>query len=204
MTYLQLGQYVYCHMKPTDGSIFYIGKGTGNRAFISGRRNAHWKNTVAKHGGFIPKILAAGLTHEEAYNFERRIVVGLRLQHGVKLANLTDGGDGGFNPSTETREKMRDKKLGRKLTEEHKNKIAEANRRRAYTKGYKLNLTDESRIARAERTKNQIWTEDRKRKISEAKIGTPHSDETKIKISLAKKGKPWTEARKAAQQLRGQ
>lgn len=202
MTYLQLGHYVYSHHKPDDGSVFYIGKGSGNRAYTYGNRNKYWKNTVAKHGGFEVHILASKLTANEALNFERIVITKLRENEKVKLSNLTDGGDGSYNPSDETREKMRLAKIGRKLSSEHKNKISEANKKRQYKLGYKLKLTDESRIHRKNLTKNQIWTEERKKKISEAKFGYTHTDETKQKISDSKRGKPWTEARRIAQQQR--
>lgn len=202
MTCLQLGHYVYSHHKHDDGAVFYIGKGSGNRAYTYGNRNKYWKNIVAKHGGFKVHILASKLTSNEALNFERIVITKLREDKKIKLSNLTDGGDGSYNPSIETREKMRIAKIGKKLSSDHKIKISEANKKRQHKRGYKLKLTDESRLHRKNLTKNQIWTDDRKKKISEAKLGYTHTDETKQKISDSKRGKPWSEARRIAQKQR--
>lgn len=61
--------------------------------------------------------------------------------------------------------------IGRKFTEEHKQKISIAHIGQHYNKGI-------------------IITEEHKRKISEAKIGKPCSEETKRKISETLKGHP--------------
>lgn len=190
MTYLSIdvAHYVYCHIRPDTNSIFYIGKGSGKRLTGRQQRSLHWKNIVSKCGGFKAEIIASGLTENEAYSFERKLIQSIREQTDIKLCNLVDGGKGGsFNPSQETREKQRLAKLGGKHTEEHKNKIAEANKRRVYKKGYKINLTEEGRKLRSEIARNQIWTEDRKNKISAAKMGHVVSAETRRKISETKK-----------------
>lgn len=90
----------------------------------------------------------------------------------TKGYNLTDGGEGtlGYVPSEETREKMRNKKIGRKLTKEHREKIAEANKGRVFTK--------ETRAKIGEKSKGrQTWlgkslTEEHKEKLSKTKAKT--------------------------------
>ena len=42
--------YVYVHRTADTGRIFYVGKGTKNRAWTKGSRNLHWRNIVNKHG----------------------------------------------------------------------------------------------------------------------------------------------------------
>ena len=42
--------YVYVHRTADTGRIFYVGKGTKNRAWTKGSRNLHWRNIVNKNG----------------------------------------------------------------------------------------------------------------------------------------------------------
>ena len=45
--------YVYSHSKESDGSVFYIGKGTGSRAWDFKKRNEYWKRVAAKYGVIV-------------------------------------------------------------------------------------------------------------------------------------------------------
>jgi len=103
--------YTYAHTKP-DGTIFYIGKGTGNRAWKKSNRNRHWSNIVNKHGRFEVEILANWSTEQEAFEHEALLIFCFRKM-GYVLANMTNGGEG---------------ISGLKLTEEHKRKIGDAHR----------------------------------------------------------------------------
>lgn len=94
--------YVYLHRKKSNGQVFYVGKGHGNRAFDKYKRNAHWKNTAAKHGYTID-IYQDGLQEWYAFELEQNLI---SLYGRENLCNMTDGGDGGLNPSFETRIKM--------------------------------------------------------------------------------------------------
>ena len=85
------------------------------------------------------------------------------------------------NKSKETKEKIRQKAIGRKLSEEHKRKLSEVN------KGKKL--SEETRRKLSESRKGKKFSEEHKRKISEAKKGKKFSEEHKRKISEAKKVK---------------
>ena len=48
--------YVYAHRKATTGEIFYIGKGTGRRAWGTIDRNPFWQAVARKHGFTIEII----------------------------------------------------------------------------------------------------------------------------------------------------
>jgi hypothetical protein len=100
---------VYAHLKPT-GEVFYVGKSSTKTQrhldFKPKRHSTLYNRTVEKYGTPTVQILASGLTEQEAFNFEKLVIKKLREQ-GVVLANLTDGGEGLCNPSTETRAKLR-------------------------------------------------------------------------------------------------
>jgi hypothetical protein len=125
--------YVYCHFRNDSNTVFYVGKGQKRRAYSTQRRNPYWYSVVNKAKGFKVEIVAKNLTEKEALNYERVLISALREQYPDTLCNLTDGGDGVFNPSEETRAKQRAAKVGKKLSEEHKQKIAEAGKNRIVT-----------------------------------------------------------------------
>jgi hypothetical protein len=101
--------YTYAHTKP-DGTIFYIGKGSKNRAWKKTKRNQHWKNIVAKYEIYGVEILANWNTEKEALDHEI-LLISCFKDMGYKLANMTNGGEG---------------TSGLKLTIEHKQKISDA------------------------------------------------------------------------------
>ena len=43
-----MNYYVYEHWRLDTDTCFYVGKGSGNRAYKTVGRNCHWKNIVAK------------------------------------------------------------------------------------------------------------------------------------------------------------
>ena len=125
--------YVYCHFRNDNNTVFYVGKGQKRRAYSTQRRNPYWQNIVNKSQGFKAEIVAHNLTEKEALNYERVLISALREQYPDTLCNLTDGGDGVYNPSEETRAKQRAAKLGRKLSDNHKQKIGASSKNRIVT-----------------------------------------------------------------------
>lgn len=114
--------YVYLHLKP-DHSVFYVGKGTGKRAWSYYLRNQHWKYIVNCHG-LIVEIYADNLTEEKAFSLEKELIKHYRTTG--RLANVTDGGGGVSGshvnlgvPKTEAhKQKMRLASLGKKQKKE--------------------------------------------------------------------------------------
>ena len=86
--------YVYLHKRLTDGSVFYVGKGSNQRAwdFSESGRNPYWHNTYNKYG-IIVQILYDNLSEQEALDLEVDTIYILK-QFNQKLTNLTDGGEG--------------------------------------------------------------------------------------------------------------
>lgn len=103
-------------------------------------------------------------------------------QIGADLVNSTSGGGGLFNPSPETREKLRQKSLGKKLSEQTKAKIRAARASQI--------TTEETREKMSSSRMGHSVSQETKNKISMANKGSIRTEESKIKMSLAKKGKP--------------
>lgn len=82
--------YVYAHHKKSDGSLFYIGKGTGGRARSPGGRSIYWRRIAAKHGRTI-RMVKKDMPEQCALSLERALIAA----HGRgNLTNLSDGGEG--------------------------------------------------------------------------------------------------------------
>jgi len=176
-----LSHYVYSHIRPDTGDVFYVGKGSGNRCNSKSKRNNYWENIVNKCGGFTSQIIALNITEQEAYNFERLLIQAIKDQTDIKLCNMIGGGRGGsFNPSDEVREKQRNAKLGIKLSEERRKKIGDIHR------GMKRSEDTKQKISLA--LKGKTRTKETIEKIRAIRTGTKASDETKLKMSLSRKG----------------
>lgn len=159
--------YVYLHVKLTNGEPFYVGKGSGRRAFNKHNRSVYWKRIVDKYGYDII-FLEDNLTEEESFELETYWIMRIgRIDLGSgTLINYSDGGYGGTR---------------RKLTEEHKRKLSEANKGQvSWAKGVKK--SDET-----------------KKKISLSRIGTKGHRKGK----MFKKGQiPWNKGKKMSEESR--
>lgn len=139
--------YVYLHKKP-NGQIFYVGKGTKDRAWDKHNRNQHWKNVVAKYG-YDVTIFLDNISEEKAYSVEEDLIEAIGLDN---LVNIAKGGKGVMT--------------GRKFTKEHRANMSKARR--------KWKMSKESIRKMAESKKGSIpWNkgiprrEEAKKKMSE-------------------------------------
>jgi len=141
--------YVYRHIRLDKNEPFYIGIGTSkyyNRAYRSKNRNNLW-DKIANKGGYEVEILMDNLTWEQACEKEKEFILlygRINISTGC-LANLTDGGEGATNIV---------------ISKEHREKVAESNRRRVFTK------EDRERISISR--KGRKMSEESKKKISNA------------------------------------
>lgn len=106
--------YVYAYIRE-NGSPYYIGKGTGRRAYQKNKKTHKFVN-VPKKEKII--ILFNNLTEEFALKKEKELILkyGRKIDGGI-LVNITEGGEKGF-PCMK----------GKKHTEESKKKMSESHK----------------------------------------------------------------------------
>lgn len=200
--------YVYCLRRPDKEDMlwpgadqpFYVGKGRVNNGRIKDhRREAEqlrhkpgpkslkiniihklWKNEL----DFTEEIILGGLTEREAFELEiTTIELYGRINLGTGcLANLTDGGEGGYGKiiSEETREKLRQLATGRTPSEETRQKLIESHKGKVHL--------EETKRKMSKAHKGKPKSEEHRQKM----IGHSTSDETKHKIGDSNRGKePW-------------
>lgn len=129
--------YIYAYIR-SDGTPYYIGKGSKQRAW-----SRHDTIQVPKDKSKIV-IMEYGLTEVGALALERRYIrwYGRKdLGTGI-LRNITDGGDGS-NPSIEVRKKISESNRNRIWSIETKNKMSAARIGNKYASGEKINETFE-------------------------------------------------------------
>ena len=104
--------YVYEHWRPDTDLPFYVGKGSGQRAYRlrDKHRNPYHQNVVRKLSTLglciEVRLVAGGLSEDEAFSLEKERISFWKA-NGIELTNQNEGGEGGRNPNAETREKIR-------------------------------------------------------------------------------------------------
>lgn len=97
--------YIYRHIRPDIGQVFYVGKGKNRRNFYNYERahqphkNPIWQRIVAKCGGrYEVEIVMEFETAEECVRKEIELIrlYGRTDQKCGMLCNLTNGGEGGY------------------------------------------------------------------------------------------------------------
>ena len=167
--------YIYAYIR-SDGSPYYIGKGTGRRAFKDTSRIVPPPKDKSR---II--IMENNLTEVGALALERFYIrwYGRKDKNTGILRNRTDGGDG---------------VVGYVYTEEHRRKISETSKARKHTEETKRKIA-QSRIGEKHPFFGKKLSEETRKKMSDARRGQKRSAETRLKISLsnANKGKKLSE-----------
>jgi len=125
--------YIYQHRALDTNNIFYVGKGKDKRHSDTNKRGRYWKFYVAKHG-FVSEIIKDNLDEELAFLAEMECI-DVYKKRGIKLINLTNGGEGcsGYSMSHSEDQKrkwsvmrkgVQSPRKGVKLTDETKEKIS--------------------------------------------------------------------------------
>lgn len=139
--------YLYRHIRLDTGNVFYIGIGTGRRAWKKENRNKHWHNIV-NAAGYEVEILMGGLTRDIAIGKEKEFIA----LYGEMLCNMTGGGEGFFlgKHSSESRKKMSDAKRKLFENEEYKAKhISKLHKPGGWNKGMSLPIEQKKKMSEA-------------------------------------------------------
>lgn len=162
--------YVYQHRRNDTGEVFYVGKGSGNRAWSCESRNRHWNHIVSKYGMTV-EILCDGVDEDFAFLLESDIIakLGRRDLKTGALVNMTDGGDGvpGYTHTPAVRAKISRAFRGKKLSPEHR-----------------------ANISKGQIGKKQ--SEEHCANMSKARLGKKASAETRDKLSIDRRRRPPT------------
>ena len=186
--------YVYEHWRLDTNQCFYVGKGQGKRAWDmscdggTNSRNRWHKFLIKKlhpHGLLDVRLVFEKLKEDRAFEIERE-----RIAHwrglGVKLVNLTDGGEGssGVIVGEETRGKISAAVKGRKHTPEARAKMSKA--AMGNKRGLGQKRTPEQIAALVEFNKNKPpASAETREKMRAAKLGRILSEEHKEKIKAS-------------------
>lgn len=141
---------------------------------------------------------------DEDLNFDEELLVREMDTLAPWGYNLREGGGSNGKPCEETRRKLRESKIGKKLSDETKQKLRESRLGKTASeettkkmseaqrgdKGYWYGKTHSKETKQKCREANtgKTHTEETKQRMSEAKTGIPKSDEHKKKMSEAKRG----------------
>jgi hypothetical protein len=156
--------YTYTYIDPERHVPIYVGKGHGGRAFdhLRSKKNKRFANRLKtlSRKGLEPSIeIHPALSEDAAFDEEKRLikVYGRRDMGTGTLYNLTDGGEGacGHVKSPETLEKL--------------------------AASVKASYTPALRELRRQQFTGQVFSDSARQKMSEAKLGTKRSAESKAK-----------------------
>lgn len=158
--------YIYIHRRADTGEVFYIGKGSGRRAWATQYRTEYWQRVRAKYG-IVVEILERFETEAAAFEREKALIAHHRTA-GLRLCNITDGGEGAS---------------GNVMTEHAKQLISMANKGRVRGPD-----SDETRKRKAEAAKGRSMSAEAVAKTAAFHTGRKRSQETLSKMSAALKG----------------
>ena len=146
--------YVYVHIRKDNNTVFYVGKGTKNRAYNLDRGNFH--NCVRDEYGCKVVIIKDKLTESQAFRLESKMIkyYVLTLGYGAPidgyrdfsnnyLTNFTWGGEGtsGIKCSEERKKKISKANKGRKRSEEAKRKNSESHKGKKHSEEHNKNIS---------------------------------------------------------------
>ena len=192
--------YTYMHTRNDTSQPFYIGKGSGNRAWVNAGRNKHWKAIAAKHGHTVC-ILSNWPTEREAFEHETLLIECFR-EIGADLVNVTNGGDGvsGLVHDISVRSRISASLSGRtrpasvvkKISQSHKGKIVSESTRRliseANTRRPPASASTRELIAAAHRGAKRLTAA--RQAMSVAMTGKTKSLDHRISLSRVNGGSP--------------
>jgi hypothetical protein len=183
--------YTYAFLRE-DRTPYYIGKGSGNRAYAKSGRPCGFPKDMSR-----VLILKRDMTEEEAFRHERYLIfVFGRKDIGTGiLHNKTDGGEGasGRIVSADVRQKIGEKQVGKEIPAITRQRMSIAQRGNQNACGTR---TEEQRRNNSNAQKGKKLSEAHKRKTSKTLTGKPKSKTHREKIGESKRGNKYAEGRK--------
>ena len=181
----------YIHARP-DGRPFYVGKGTIKRARRFSGRNKYHGKVVNKYGADNILVGVMECSSEEiSFELEKGLIKCFR-RSGVKLTNVTDGGEGvsGMKHSESVKESQRQRMLVEaKTNPERFAKLRTRNTGRVQSEA--------ERVMRKTLTLGRKDSAETKARKSAARIGMVFSAEHRAAIGAAFKGKSQSDEHRA-------
>jgi len=179
--------YIYEHIRNDNNLPFYVGKGKNNRANQKISRNKYWHHVVNKSNGFKVNYIKKDIDEELAFLCEIE-AIDVYKRRGLKLVNLTLGGEGASG-------------LSRVVSEEQKKAQSERMKGNQYFKGKKIPNNTKIAVIESNKRRKGIATgianfagkshsEEHKLYMHEKMKNRQFSEETRIKMSIAQK-KRW-------------
>ena len=142
--------YIYQHRSADTNQIFYVGKGKDKRFCDKNKRSRYWKFYVEKHG-FVGEIIKDEMDEELAFLAEMECI-DVYKKRGIKLVNLTNGGEGCSGYSMKHFDEQKAKwsamrkgspgtRNGVKLSEETKEKISLARKNKPLSEKHRTAIS---------------------------------------------------------------
>ena len=193
--------YVYRLVDPRNGKTFYIGKGSGNRAYVhqafrDSNKNPHKDNTIRKiHSAGLEVVVE--FEYENIMEEDRAYLLEEELIQSIGVENLTNICVGSNPPSQKGRTFVMSEETKAKLSKAHKGKKKNYD---VWQKG-KTKETD-ARLAAMAKKRSETGNEHQRgvkrkdqtvEKIKKALTGRSMTEEQIKKMSKAKKGRTWEE-----------
>ena len=182
--------YVYVWIRKDINKVFYVGKGKNNRINDLSMRNKYFLNVVNKIGldNISKQKIEENLNEQDAFDLEVYYIQYYK-DLGHPLTNMTKGGEGSgdwYNHLTEEEKEIHKEKsksfLGKKHTEETKNKIKQAHLGKDFkTEEGKKRLSDFAK-SRPVWFKGRHHTEETKAKLRELHLGKQSSNAKKVYV----------------------